>query len=74
MKRYMVFAYVVYYPSGGWGDFISAHETIDEARVVALRAVGPDDWDSDNVTGRDVAQIVDSETMEVVQKLTGRDL
>jgi hypothetical protein len=73
VKRFMVFAFNCYYPSGGWRDFISAHENIEDARKVAERAVGPDDWDSDDITGKDYAQIVDAETMATVQTLNYAD-
>jgi hypothetical protein len=33
MKRFLVFAYDAYYPSGGWSDFQSAHDTLDEAKA-----------------------------------------
>lgn len=31
MKRYLVFAGAVYYPGGGWDDFICAFDGFDEA-------------------------------------------
>jgi len=31
MKRYMLFGYWKYYPSGGMHDFIDSFDTIDEA-------------------------------------------
>lgn len=35
MKRYLVFAYPAYYPSGGWGDFKAAFDTAEEAITFA---------------------------------------
>lgn len=35
MKRYLVFAYDVYYPSGGWNDFQGSFGTLEEAREKA---------------------------------------
>jgi hypothetical protein len=32
MKRYAVFAYSDYYPSGGWGDLFGRYETLEEAK------------------------------------------
>jgi len=31
MKRYLVFAYPVYYPGGGWSDFIGDFDSIEDA-------------------------------------------
>jgi hypothetical protein len=31
MKRYALFTYDTYYPSGGWGDFYDSYDTIEEA-------------------------------------------
>jgi hypothetical protein len=57
MKRYLVFAGSVYYPSGGWDDFVGAYDTITEARAVELeRGKGDYSW----------AHTIDTETMEVV--------
>ena len=35
MKRYLVFAYPVYYPGGGWSDFIADFDSIEDAFVCA---------------------------------------
>lgn len=32
MKRYFVFAYDNYYPSGGWNDFQDSFETFEQAQ------------------------------------------
>lgn len=32
MKTYLVFAFEGYYPVGGWGDFYSSYETLEEAK------------------------------------------
>lgn len=32
MKRFGVFTYDQYYPSGGWNDFRAAYDTLDEAK------------------------------------------
>jgi len=34
MKRYLLFAGDTYYPSGGAYDFVSSHDTIEEAMAV----------------------------------------
>ena len=39
MKRYLVFAGVAYYPTGGWDDFDSAHHDLSEAVRRAHRLV-----------------------------------
>ena len=33
IKRFMVFAYDQYYPSGGWSDFRESFETLAEAKA-----------------------------------------
>lgn len=33
MKRFIVFANVSYYPAGGWLDFESDHDTLEEAEA-----------------------------------------
>lgn len=30
--KYLLFAGVAYYPSGGWDDFVGAFDSIDEAK------------------------------------------
>ncbi len=35
MKSFLLFAGDHYYPSGGWGDFQSAHDSLGEAFVAA---------------------------------------
>lgn len=37
MKRYAVFKGSDYYPIGGWGDFVQAFETLEEARAELKR-------------------------------------
>ena len=55
MKRYLLFAGDEYYPIGGWEDFLGAYSSLEEAND---RLFGtPCDW----------WQIVDSETLEVVE-------
>ena len=44
MKRYMVFAYPDYYPSGGLSDMVSSHDDITEAKLAA-----DEEYDNDNV-------------------------
>jgi hypothetical protein len=54
MKRFLVFAGDTYYPAGGWGDFVSDHDTADEATVAAMSRHA--DWREviDTETGDDV--------------------
>lgn len=35
MKRFLVFAYDRYYPSGGWNDFKDSFDTYEEAEAYA---------------------------------------
>jgi hypothetical protein len=51
MKRYLLFCFDGYYPSGGWGDFVGTFDTIEEAL---------------KNRDRDHYQVVDTETMKVV--------
>lgn len=53
MKRYLVFAGYDYYPSGGWDDFQSDHETAEEAHAAVRTLV---------VKSHDWYQVVDLET------------
>ena len=55
MKRFLIFAYDSYYPTGGWGDFDSDHDTLEEAREVAKVLKKRCEW----------IQIVDLETREL---------
>ncbi len=47
MKRYALFAGQDYYPSGGWDDFQSSHDTADQAvtALTATAATSDCDWD-----------------------------
>jgi hypothetical protein len=40
VKRFAVFSGDQYYPDGGWGDFKSSHDTLDEAKSEKTRG----DW------------------------------
>jgi hypothetical protein len=35
MKRYLLFAYDRYYPSGGMNDFVGDFDTLDELKIAA---------------------------------------
>lgn len=52
MKRFLVFSGDNYYPQGGFDDFRSDHDTIEEAKQAAESANG--DW----------AQVADTQTGE----------
>ena len=58
-KRYAVFVFDHYYPSGGWEDFVGAYSDIKEARdkAVSFKKDRPGTW-----------QIVDLQTLEVVEE------
>jgi hypothetical protein len=66
MKRYLVFAYAIYYPRGGWNDFVSQHDSYIEACAEGLAAVAPH-------TDKDVAEIFDTEDMRVVRKISHKE-
>lgn len=63
MKRFLLFAFDTYYPSGGWSDFVGAFDTIEAV----------DEWighaDYENFQYGNF-QIVDSTTMEVLKHIT----
>ena len=33
LKRFLVFSYEEYYPGGGWNDFQSSHDTLEQAKA-----------------------------------------
>lgn len=43
MKRFLVFASCVYYPCGGWEDFVEDFATLEEA-AEAAKAIATADW------------------------------
>ena len=58
-KRYLVFAYGNYYPTGGWSDLYAQCDTLEEARAARMRAFsdGNDCVDViDLFTGADVGE------------------
>lgn len=55
MKRYLLFLFDSYYPSGGWNDFASSHDTIVEAL-------------QEDRSHWDHYQVVDKETGEIIQE------
>lgn len=42
MKPFLVFAWDVYYPQGGYNDLVSQHDTKEEAVAAGLAAVASD--------------------------------
>jgi hypothetical protein len=57
MKRYLVFAGSVYYPCGGWQDFVGFYATLEEARAeAAKRSQSSFAW----------SHVVDTETEEEI--------
>jgi hypothetical protein len=58
MKRYIVFMYDNFYPTGGWHDYLGRYDTKEEAKEAGLAA--------QTKTGRDYVDIVDLETNEIV--------
>lgn len=43
MKRYLLFAWDQYYPSGGWNDFIGCFDSFEEAQQF-LSNINCDEW------------------------------
>lgn len=59
MKRYLLFTGYNYYPSGGWDDFHSDHDTLESAKEFGEHAL-------DNGCGVDWAHIVDTQNLNVM--------
>lgn len=55
--KYLLVAMAGYYPRGGWGDFVGAFETKEEAEKEGQRQVAG---------GLDWFEVVDLERMEIV--------
>ncbi len=64
MKRWLLFAFDDYYPSGGIDDLLSAHDTLEEAESAAVH-VARSDFGHDQ--GFDNREIVDMRTLRVVR-------
>lgn len=68
MKKYVLFAFKNYYPSGGMGDFHGSFNSIDEAKKrfesqiwkPGKRGLDVFDWDQYQILDRDTWEIVDS--------------
>lgn len=58
MKRYLLFAGDIYYPGGGWDDFIGSFDTIEECQA----------FGKDPSRGLDWYQIVDTTTMLALEE------
>lgn len=68
--KYLVFAGDNYYPSGGMGDFESAHESYEDARGAALACAGHGCHGDIGVS--DWAHVVDSSTLKIVFQVAGK--
>ena len=64
MKRYLVFAYDGYYPSGGWQDFVMATDDLEDAKKAVARKIT-------TRSGDDFSNIVDSITLKVIYEREG---
>ena len=54
MKRFLVFCYNQWYPSGGWSEFVGSFGSLDEAKDVSKKK------------GSDHREVVDGETENIV--------
>lgn len=54
-KRYLLFVFYDYYPSGGWDDFAGSFDTIENAAITAA------------ASREDNFQVVDSESLKIVK-------
>ena len=61
MKRYAVFGFADYYPSGGWGDLWALEDDIEVAFASTMRTK-MDGWMEDNY------QIIDLEAGEEISR------
>ena len=57
MKRYLLFVYSQYYPTGGWNDFAGDFATVENAKemLLVLKSLDSEWW-----------HIVDTETKTIV--------
>lgn len=67
IKRYLIFAYGQYYPSGGWSDFKESYDSLEDAQTAFSQMLK----DSELVPAYnrcEYGEIVDSETGEYVDR------
>ena len=55
MKRFLVFTFDRWYPSGGWSDYAGSYATLEEAQDRVFKTIC------------DCYQIVDTQTEQVIQ-------
>ncbi len=53
LKNYLVFIGLVYYPLGGWEDFIDSFDTREEAREFIEGEINPSKWGQVAYIGED---------------------
>lgn len=53
-KKYIVFGFDNYYPSGGLSDIVRSHDSIEEARAETKNG----DYDSYEIVDRDTWEVV----------------
>jgi hypothetical protein len=76
MKRFLLFAGELYYPCGGWRDFIDSFDTLAEAEAKAdkLLKIPPGNPNDDAEDYIDWYEIVDTSQMQVkVESTVGRN-
>lgn len=63
MKRFLLFGGPTYYAGGGWNDFVSSHDTLEEAVEAAdkLHEQVVNDWDWWHVVDASLGQTVQSD-------------
>ena len=54
MKKYIVFGYDNYYPVGGLNDIAGSFDTLEEAKICAMKNTS------------DIKEIVDRDTWEII--------
>ena len=58
MKRFLVFAGTTYYPSGGWHDLHSTHDSAEEAVSAVNQHVGEDSLGWSHAVDTSTAKVI----------------
>lgn len=63
LKRYLLFSYVDYYPSGGWNDFEESFDDVVKAKAAAMGCLSKHGYIDliDSETGANMAETITRE-------------
>ena len=64
MKRYLLFGGHVYYPRGGWRDFIGSFDTVEEAEK--FHYDGLESWEKEELGRYNWHDIVDRDNWAIL--------